>query len=63
MITRRHHNNTGLRQIKQGKTRDQVAAMAQRILGPTPPGAPAARRDAARPAARGHCPDHGPCRA
>lgn len=25
---RRHHNNTGLRQVKRGKTRDQVKLIA-----------------------------------
>lgn len=29
---RRHHNNTGERQIREGKTRLQVAAIAKRIL-------------------------------
>ena len=33
MKTRRHHNNTGLRQIKRGETANQVEAMARRILG------------------------------
>lgn len=28
---RRHHNNSGLRQIARGKTRDQVARMAARM--------------------------------
>lgn len=28
---RRHHNNKGLRQIKRGKTREQVKAMAKRL--------------------------------
>lgn len=31
MRTRRHHNNTGLRQIKRGKTHDQVRAIARRL--------------------------------
>lgn len=31
MKTRRHHNNKGLRQIKRGKTRRQVACMAARL--------------------------------
>lgn len=31
MKTRRHHNNTGYRQIKRGKTREQVKAMAKRL--------------------------------
>jgi outer membrane protein assembly factor BamE (lipoprotein component of BamABCDE complex) len=31
MKTRRHHNNKGLRQVKRGKTRDQVAAIAKRL--------------------------------
>jgi len=30
---RRHHNNDGRRQIQEGKTRVQVAAIAKRILG------------------------------
>lgn len=29
--TRRHHNNKGYRQIKRGRTRDQVKAMAKRL--------------------------------
>jgi len=29
--TRRHHNNTGLRQIKRGKVREQVRAIAKRL--------------------------------
>ncbi len=28
---RRHHNNTGLRQIKRGKTIEQVERMAKRL--------------------------------
>lgn len=31
MKTRRHHNNKGYRQIKRGKTFDQVRAMARRL--------------------------------
>lgn len=31
MRTRRHHNNTGYRQIRRGKTRDYVRAMALRL--------------------------------
>lgn len=31
MKTRRHHNNSGFRQIKRGKTRSQVAAIARRL--------------------------------
>jgi protein gp37 len=31
MKTRRHHNNTGRRQIQRGKTRDQVRAIAKRL--------------------------------
>lgn len=31
MKTRRHHNNKGLRQVKRGKTRQQVKAIARRI--------------------------------
>ena len=31
MKTRRHHNNTGERQIRRGKTRDQVARIAERF--------------------------------
>lgn len=34
MKSRRHHNNKGLRQIKRGKTREQVAKMAERLLRP-----------------------------
>ena len=30
---RRHHNNKGLRQIKRGKTQEQVEDMVRRILG------------------------------
>lgn len=37
MKTRRHHNNTGLRQIKRGKTTDQVEAMARRLGIGKPP--------------------------
>jgi hypothetical protein len=28
---RRHHNNTGVRQIKRGKTREQVRRIAARL--------------------------------
>lgn len=31
MKTRRHHNNDGRRQIKRGKTRNQVAHIARRL--------------------------------
>jgi len=31
MKTRRHHNNTGYRQIKRGKTREQVKAIAKKL--------------------------------
>lgn len=31
MKTRRHHNNTGYRQIKRGKTAIQVERMARRL--------------------------------
>lgn len=31
MKTRRHHNNTGLRQIKRGKLKGQVLAIAKRL--------------------------------
>lgn len=31
MKTRRHHNNKGYRQIKRGKTREQVKAIAKRL--------------------------------
>jgi hypothetical protein len=31
MKTRRHHNNKGSRQIRRGKTVDQVKAMARRL--------------------------------
>lgn len=31
MKTRRHHNNKGYRQIKRGKTTDQVMAIARRL--------------------------------
>lgn len=34
MKDRRHHNNTGLRQIKRGKTREQVAGIAHRLRVP-----------------------------
>lgn len=34
MKSRRHHNNKGTRQIKRGKTADQVAAMAKRLRLP-----------------------------
>jgi len=30
-MKRRHHNTKGTRQIRRGKTRDQVAAMAKRL--------------------------------
>jgi len=33
MRFRRHHNNKGLRQIKRGKTRVQVAHICKRLLG------------------------------
>jgi len=29
--TRRHHNTKGLRQIRRGKTTDQIIAMAERL--------------------------------
>jgi hypothetical protein len=31
MKTRRHHNNKGLRQIKRGKVKEQVAKIAERL--------------------------------
>lgn len=31
MKTRRHHNNNGSRQIKRGKTADQVRRMARKL--------------------------------
>lgn len=31
MKTRRHHNNKGLRQIKRGKTVDQVKRIARKL--------------------------------
>lgn len=31
MKSRRHHNNTGYRQIKRGKTRSQVRHIARRL--------------------------------
>lgn len=34
MKERRHHNNTGLRQVKRGKTREQVRAIAKRLKIP-----------------------------
>jgi hypothetical protein len=37
MKTRRHHNNTGARQVKTGKTWDQVKAMARRLGVPFGP--------------------------
>lgn len=33
MRRRRHHNTKGTRQIKRGKTQEQVEGMAKRILG------------------------------
>jgi len=39
MSDRRHHNNTGLRQIQRGKTRTQVEHIAKRLgipVAPTP---------------------------
>ena len=35
-VSRRHHNTSGIRQIKRGRTRDQVEAMATRILKDKP---------------------------
>jgi len=29
--TRRHHNNKGFRQIRRGRTREQVAAIARKL--------------------------------
>lgn len=37
MKTRRHHNNEGRRQIQQGRTRDQVKAIARRLGIPYKP--------------------------
>lgn len=34
MKARRHHNNKGYRQIKRGKTRDQVERIARRLKIP-----------------------------
>lgn len=34
MKTRRHHNNTGLTQIKRGKVKDRVEAMAKALRIP-----------------------------
>lgn len=34
MKTRRHHNNKGLRQIRRGKTRQQVVALAKKLRLP-----------------------------
>lgn len=31
MKTRRHHNNKGFRQIRRGKTKDQVRQIASRL--------------------------------
>lgn len=31
MKVRRHHNNDGRRQIRQGKTRDQVKRIAEKL--------------------------------
>lgn len=31
MKTRRHHNNKGLRQVKRGKTREQVKMIARKL--------------------------------
>lgn len=39
MKARRHHNNKGTRQIRRGKTKEQVKAMAKRMgvkYGPRP---------------------------
>jgi hypothetical protein len=33
MKDRRHHNNKGLRQIKRGKTFEQLKRMSKRIFG------------------------------
>lgn len=33
MSHRRHHNNDGLRQIRRGKTREQVDRMSERVTG------------------------------
>lgn len=40
MKTRRHHNNKGSRQVKNGKTATQVAGMAKRLGVPFRNGAP-----------------------
>ena len=37
MKTRRHHNNKGLRQVRTGKTRAQVKAIAKRLGLPSKP--------------------------
>ena len=34
MKTRRHHNNSGLRQIKRGKTTEQVRRIAKKLRLP-----------------------------
>lgn len=34
MKTRKHHNNKGLRQIRRGKTANQVKHMAKRLKVP-----------------------------
>jgi hypothetical protein len=34
MKLRKHHNNKGLRQIKRGKTREQVKRIAKRLKIP-----------------------------
>lgn len=31
MKTRRHHNNSGVRQIKRGQTREQVERIAKKL--------------------------------
>ena len=36
MKTRRHHNNKGFRQIKRGKTRRTIEALAQKIAAENP---------------------------
>lgn len=37
MQERRHHNNTGYRQIKNGKTRDQIEVIGKKLGIPVRP--------------------------
>jgi hypothetical protein len=40
MKTRRHHNNKGIRQIKRGKTYEQLRRIAKRLGIPSPKRSP-----------------------